>query len=251
MIPLVAPFLVLVAAHFLFRYAYYGEWLPNTYYAKHVRPWYESGFRYLTAAALETGLYILLPLALLALRTRWRMASRWHVRAGAALCRRHMAYLLPIGGDHFEYRPLDFYWPLLASPRPKASLFSAPGFQPAWKVPKSRAAGGRRTCTIALFLPVLFYANSIQAVLLFEGARNTRATTSLCISNSIRERRLAAGRARNASARRHLQRYAPAVIQDIWSVHLRFAEHRDSPTGSCSWKPYEEWSVDLSSPMTP
>ena len=27
-----------------------------------------------------------------------------------------MAYLLPIGGDHFEYRPLDFYWPLLAVP---------------------------------------------------------------------------------------------------------------------------------------
>ena len=53
---LVAPFAVLIAAHFLFRYAYYGEWLPNTYYAKHVRPWYESGFRYLWAAALETGL---------------------------------------------------------------------------------------------------------------------------------------------------------------------------------------------------
>ena len=47
MILLVAPFAVLVAAHYLFRYAYYGEWLPNTYYAKHVRPWYESGFRYL------------------------------------------------------------------------------------------------------------------------------------------------------------------------------------------------------------
>ena len=47
MVLLVAPFVVLVAAHYLFRYAYYGEWLPNTYYAKHVRPWYESGFRYL------------------------------------------------------------------------------------------------------------------------------------------------------------------------------------------------------------
>ena len=34
---LAAPFVALVAAHFLFRYAYYGEWLPNTYYAKHVR----------------------------------------------------------------------------------------------------------------------------------------------------------------------------------------------------------------------
>ena len=69
---LVAPFAILVTAHFLFRYGYYGEWLPNTYYAKHVRPWYESGFRYLWAAALETGLYLLLPLAWVALRERWR-----------------------------------------------------------------------------------------------------------------------------------------------------------------------------------
>ena len=80
MIYLATPFVVLVAAHFLFRYVYYGEWLPNTYYAKHVRPWYESGFRYLWAAALETGLYILLPMAFLALRLRWRInrdATRW------------------------------------------------------------------------------------------------------------------------------------------------------------------------------
>ena len=28
----------------------------------------------------------------------------------------HLYYLLRIGGDHFEYRPLDFYWPLLALP---------------------------------------------------------------------------------------------------------------------------------------
>jgi hypothetical protein len=26
----------------------------------------------------------------------------------------HAAYLIAIGGDHFEFRPLDFYWPLLA-----------------------------------------------------------------------------------------------------------------------------------------
>lgn len=38
------PFVALVGAQFLFRYGYYGEWLPNTYYAKHVRPWYESGW---------------------------------------------------------------------------------------------------------------------------------------------------------------------------------------------------------------
>ena len=113
LIPLVAPFLILVAAHFLFRYAYYGEWLPNTYYAKHVRPWYESGFRYLLAAALgDRALY---PAAAGVPGAAHTLAhgSRWHVRLALLCVAVHMAYLLPIGGDHFEYRPLDFYWPLL------------------------------------------------------------------------------------------------------------------------------------------
>ena len=171
LIPLVAPFLILVAAHFLFRYAYYGEWLPNTYYAKHVRPWYESGFRYLTAAALETGLYILLPLAFLALRTRWRMAQDGTYALALLCVAAHMAYLLPIGGDHFEFRPLDFYWPLLAVPAAEgiALLGSeiSTGLRMLPRVPRWATAG--RPYTIALFLPVLFYANAIQGVLLFEG----------------------------------------------------------------------------------
>ena len=113
---LVAPFVALVAAHFLFRYAYYGEWLPNTYYAKHVRPWYEAGFKYLWLAALETGLYLFLPLALAALRRAWRSRQDLAYALPLLCVVAHMAYILRIGGDHFEYRPLDFYWPLLAVP---------------------------------------------------------------------------------------------------------------------------------------
>lgn len=56
---LTVPFLALVASHCLFRYGYYGEWLPNMYYAKHVRPWCAMGIHYLGAAAAETGLYLL------------------------------------------------------------------------------------------------------------------------------------------------------------------------------------------------
>ena len=169
---LVAPFALLVAAHFLFRYAYYGEWLPNTYYAKHIRPWYESGFRYLWAAALETGLYILLPLALLALRTRWQSHRDGSFALPLLCVTAHMAYLLPIGGDLFEYRPLDFYWPLLTLPaaagiallgsRVAASLRSLTQ-RPGWT-----AGGG--IFPLILFLPVLFYANAIQGFLLFEDA---------------------------------------------------------------------------------
>ena len=180
---LVAPFLILVAAHFLFRYAYYGEWLPNTYYAKHVRPWYESGFRYLTVAALETGLYLLLPLAFAALRTRWRM-HRDSTYTLALLCVIiHMAYLLSIGGDHFEYRPLDFYWPLLALPAAEGIAHLGSWISAGLRsfLPNPIRAARGEAYAVALLLPVLFYANSIQAVLLFQGAAIRERIISLHI----------------------------------------------------------------------
>ena len=164
---LVAPFLALVVAHFLFRYAYYGEWLPNTYYAKHVRPWYEAGFKYLWAAALETGLYLLLPLALAALRRAWR-SRRDLACALPLLCVvAHMAYILRIGGDHFEYRPLDFYWPLLAVPAAHGILGLADSLWRAFpNAPRQRGSRVRGTA-IALFLPVLFYCTVVQNALLY------------------------------------------------------------------------------------
>ena len=102
---LAGPFVVLIGGHFLARFRYYGEWLPNTYYAKHVGPWYESGFRYLWAAAIETGLYLLIPLALVALRGRWRERRDGIYALVLLLVVTHLAYLFEIGGDHFEYRP--------------------------------------------------------------------------------------------------------------------------------------------------
>ena len=213
----------LVAAHFLFRYAYYGEWLPNTYYAKHVRPWYESGFRYLWAAALETGLYILLPLAFLALRTRWRMAQDGTYALALLCVAAHMAYLLPIGGDHFEFRPLDFYWPLLAVPAAEGIALLGSGISTGLRrfprVPRWRASGG--TYTIALFLPVLFYANAIQGFLLFEDS-GIRAQTGVAHAEINEENAgwlLAA--ARHACARRNLQRYAPPVWSELGRHTLR------------------------------
>ena len=113
---LIAPCAIIISAHFLFRYAYYGEWLPNTYYAKFVRPWYEMGYRYLSAAAVETGLYLLLPLAWVGLRQRWQECRDGAYALVILLIAVHILYVMRIGGDHFEYRPLDFYWPLLALP---------------------------------------------------------------------------------------------------------------------------------------
>ncbi len=169
---LAAPFVVLVAAHYLFRYAYYGEWLPNTYYAKHVRPWYESGFRYLWAAALETGLYLLLPLAAVAARERWRAYRDGAFALPLLLMGVHMFYVMRIGGDHFEYRPLDFYWPLLAFPAAVGIVHLGSRLAAGRWRPRLPGLGGMgaRACAVVVFVPVLFYAGAIQGALLFEGA---------------------------------------------------------------------------------
>ena len=227
---LVAPFVLLVSAHFLFRYAYYGEWLPNTYYAKHVRPWYESGFRYLWAAALETGLYLLLPLAYLALRTRWRV-NRDGTYALVLLCVvTHMAYLLPIGGDYFEYRPLDFYWPLLALPAAEGiahlgSWISA-GLRSFLPGP-IRAARGE-TYAIALFLPVLFYASAIQGVALTKGSTLSEANAGWLLT--------VPGMSVLVAIHDDLHRKS----SQHW-VAVRFTVHRDyTDLQTHAWKPYEK-----------
>ena len=168
---LTGPCAVLVGGHFLARHSYYGEWLPNTYYAKHVGPWYESGFRYLWAAGIETGLYLLIPLTYVALRTRWR-EHRDGLYALVLLCvGTHLAYLLQIGGDHFEYRPLDFYWPLLAVPAAEGILqVGARMAAITNRLSRNLRWVGARTSAVVLFVPVLFYASAIQDTLLFKGA---------------------------------------------------------------------------------
>ena len=169
---LAAPFVILVGAHFLWRYAYYGEWLPNTYYAKHVRPWYESGFRYLWAAALETGLYLLIPLSFAALRERLREYRDGTYALALLLVGVHAAYVLRIGGDHFEYRPLDFYWPLLALPAAAGIVHLgsriACRLRPLRRLPRLPAPSA---CALVLFVPVLFYCNAFQGALLFADAK--------------------------------------------------------------------------------
>ena len=172
---LVGPFVVLIGGHFLARYRYYGEWLPNTYYAKHVGPWYESGFRYLWAAAIETGLYLLIPLAVVALRGRWREHRDGIYALVLLLVGAHMVYLLEIGGDLYEYRPMDYYWPLLAVPAAEGVVRVG-----AWlsnslrQLSKRLRWAGPRTLAVALFVPLLFYAGAIQALLLFESKEAPR-----------------------------------------------------------------------------
>ena len=160
---LIAPVVLLVAGHYLWRYGYYGEWLPNTYYAKYVRPWYEMGVRYLATAGLETGLYLLLPLAILTCVRDWRARQHLVFVLPLFCIGLHMAYVARIGGDRFGYRLLDVYWPLLAVPA-AAGLVQLGRW----------LATGTRTCALALFLPVVFYCSGFQASLVFLGDQHHR-----------------------------------------------------------------------------
>ncbi len=111
----VVLFAAILGAHLAFRLAYYGEWLPNTYYAKvGGRTWWSMGLAYVAAFAIEYGLVIWLPL----------LAAAWFGKdetgappARAALLMGAIApfvlYVVAIGGDHFEYRPLDLMFPFV------------------------------------------------------------------------------------------------------------------------------------------
>jgi arabinofuranosyltransferase len=103
-----------VPAHLLWRRFSYGYWLPNSYYAKHVGAWPESGLRYLESFAIEYGVWVwgLLALAWLAralvrgrLQPGAELRQRPQVRIAVGALLGHFAYYtFIVGGDHFEYR---------------------------------------------------------------------------------------------------------------------------------------------------
>jgi arabinofuranosyltransferase len=118
---MLAP-LALVVLHVLWRRLTYGDWLPNTYYAKHVRPWPESGLKYLASFVLEYGVCVWLLIALAwlvaalrSMRTKRRsVLDHGHSIIASLVVIGHVAYYtLIIGGDHFEYRVYSYLVPLL------------------------------------------------------------------------------------------------------------------------------------------
>jgi arabinofuranosyltransferase len=106
--------LAMVPAHLFWRRWFYGEWLPNTYYAKYTGIWPESGLRYAASFVLEYGVWVWLLIGgvwllreAISLRPP-RLARLWRSRnalAAVGLLLAHwLYYTFVIGGDHFEYR---------------------------------------------------------------------------------------------------------------------------------------------------
>ncbi|MDW8218054.1 MAG: hypothetical protein RML57_10720 [Acidobacteriota bacterium] len=126
----VAPLLA-IPAHVLWRKSFYGEWLPNTYYAKSDPRWLwvTSGVRYALSFIMEYALWFWLGLAAAAVWVgvrRWRMILDWlrrdpaHLETtlsaaviGLSLAAQVAYYTLVIGGDHFEFRVYSHLIPLI------------------------------------------------------------------------------------------------------------------------------------------
>lgn len=126
----------IVLAHLIWRFMFYGQWLPNTYYAKVVDAWPQSGIRYLFSFILEYALWF--PLAIVApavLKKSAFMVTRLHKakkqQCLVAMLKTTLAkagrpslvivtillhfgyYTFIVGGDHFEYRIYTYLIPLI------------------------------------------------------------------------------------------------------------------------------------------
>jgi len=69
------PWFAVIGTHFLWRHAYYGYWLPNTFYAKVNGIWLAQGRNYFTILNDDYKIFYFLPLALLAVVARHRRRS--------------------------------------------------------------------------------------------------------------------------------------------------------------------------------
>ena len=107
--------LSLVPMHLIWRRLTYGVWLPNTYYAKVVGAWPESGLRYLLSFVIENGLWVWGLLAVLAVAGERRRLSSLALAplvVCGALAAHAAYYTFVVGGDHFEYRIYSHLVPL-------------------------------------------------------------------------------------------------------------------------------------------
>jgi arabinofuranosyltransferase len=126
--------LLVVPAHMGWRLWFYRSWLPNTYYAKVVEAWPQSGMRYALSFVLEYALWlvlaVLVAVGIVWLRSMKRICdaqpeTTWKTRWGEFLSTgpvvtvvvtlsllAHVAYYtLIVGGDHFEYRVYNHILP--------------------------------------------------------------------------------------------------------------------------------------------
>jgi len=98
------PFVIVYVPYFIWRYQYYGDLFPNTYYAKSANEsYFVQGAAYLGAFFLSSGLWAAAPLAIYgAIRTGRTLLGRYVWIATPLFC----LYVAKIGGDFMYGRLL-------------------------------------------------------------------------------------------------------------------------------------------------
>ena len=115
-----APFALLYAPYFAWRWHYYGDFVPNTFHAKSADlPYFSQGGIYLLVGALSMGLWAVLPLAgagaWASRRSRFTIACL----LGLPI---FLAYTARIGGDFMLGR-------LLVTPAALLAIWAGAGFE--------------------------------------------------------------------------------------------------------------------------
>ncbi len=99
-------YLLIVGAHVAWRYSYYGYLLPNTFYAKVSGFWWDQSRIWMALFLRDYHLVWASPLLVILFVLRREFGAVLFASVVAA----YSAYLIYIGGDHFEFR---FITPML------------------------------------------------------------------------------------------------------------------------------------------
>lgn len=142
---LAAAPLLLIPLHLAWRFKTYGQLLPNSYYAKHVTWWPESGLRYALSFFLEYALWMWIALAAVVAFRKGTRATIKHefsfapaIVFATLLCH-FLYYTIVVGGDHFEYRVFNHFIVLI----PYSFL---------WLLNRTAMRSSRAIAAIALFI---------------------------------------------------------------------------------------------------
>lgn len=103
---------LVIAVHVLWRRAYYGEWVPNTFIAKVPGAYFQHGIPYVQLYLNDHYLHWIVALICLAIplttfAPRWRSPHTGPAATLSVLLLGLLAYMAYVGGDHFEFRLLS------------------------------------------------------------------------------------------------------------------------------------------------
>jgi hypothetical protein len=105
-----APFALIYVPYFLIRWRYYGDFYPNTYYAKAAdQANWPQGWTYIGIAFVTAGLWAAAPAALVGLRRIWATLPGRYALIATPL---FLLYIAKIGGDFMQGRLLCPILPL-------------------------------------------------------------------------------------------------------------------------------------------